>query len=737
MTKPLPPSSPHPAQPSSEPVSVHLKPGENLRISIDVHAAVRSGESGELDHPKPSLSQKISQIKLPAWTQKIHPTIAWVFWLAIAVFLLTRLIGLVQFPIFFYSDEAVPGVRISDLLDNDLRDQDNRLLPTFFLNDRKYNLGLSVYLLAIPHLLFGNHIWVSRGLTVLICLAGFIWVYKLIQQFYKLKYGWLGGLLLLAVPAWFLFSRFAIETPIMTTFYAGFLYYYMRYRQENPKYIYHALLLGAAAFYSYFPGQVIVVATALVLLILDFRYHWQNIKKTWPVILVLILLIIPLIRFMITQPDQYANRLTQYGSYMSTADPLMDKVFTYLSTYLYGLSPLFWFNPNAPEPVWWVMKGYSQLPLIFLPFLIWGMVQAVRKWRQPEMRLALVAWLVGPSAAALMDIEITRVLCMVIPGVVLTAIGFDHALNWLETRWKPSRWLAVLAAVGCLAASPLMLVDSLVNAPTWSTDYGRSGLQWGSRQLFAAAWRYHTTEPDTPIYISGAWSWQADVEMRFFVPDDSNIYMRNADEFIRAYDPNVNNIRFILLQSDYDNAVDSGRFCDTQIEGIISYPDGTPGFYVVRLPYCSGIEQVFEAEYEARLVLTTDSVMIDGMDVQIEHSTFANGTPDRLFDGNLDTFVTTDRLNPLVLVLHFPNAQTVSGYSLNLGSESMTITTTLTDQNGEQTVITTQVPASGNRQDDRVTFPTAEQVVDMRIEVLQDGLPDDSSIPCWEMILYH
>lgn len=737
-----PPSPSHPEASQTAAVQIKLGMGETARLRVDIrsNAAVPHVAADQPLKQRPQLkpfSKDWRRAEKPAWLRHLRPQIIWVFWGMLAVYLVTRIIGLEQYPIFFYSDEAVTAVRSMDLISNGLRDVYDRFLPTFFINDNKYSLGLTVYLITIPRMIFGNHIWLSRGLTVAIGLVGMFWVYRLLQDGYKLKYGWLGALALLAAPAWFLFSRLALETPVMTSFYAGFLYYYLRYRQQEPKDLYKAFFLGAAAFYTYFPGQLIMVATGVFLLISDLRYHWQQRRTLWPALLLLLALALPLIRFLITVPGEYLNRLDQYGSYLLSGLPVIQKMLTFIGNYFYALSPLYWFNPSAPNPIWWVMRGYSQLPLLLAPFWVWGFIQAFRKWRDPAMRMVIAAWFAGPIASALMNIEITRVLSMIIPGVIYIAIGLNHALQWLQPRWKPARWAPAVIAAGCLAASPLMLVDALRNAPTWFTEYDQDGLQWGSSQVFAEALQYHAQDPDTPIYISGAWTWQSEAEMRFFVPPGANIRMQNADSFIDTYDPTVNTIRFILMTEDYQRVVDSGRFCDIQTEDIILYPDGTPGFFITRLQYCPAIELVFEAERAARLTLASEEVLVEGISMQVEHSTIADGNIEKLFDGDINSYLRTDRLNPLVVVIHFPTAETLSGYNLTLGPEPFHIVTSVIDASGTQTVFTQDTPMVEDRQDVIVNFPASMQVTELHIEITLAGLSEFSSVHCWEVTLLH
>jgi hypothetical protein len=72
------------------------------------------------------------------------------FGLSIFTYLCTRFIGLVNFPIFFFTDEAVQTVLAADFVRDHLRNYDGDLLPTFFVNGGQYNLSTSVYLQVIP-----------------------------------------------------------------------------------------------------------------------------------------------------------------------------------------------------------------------------------------------------------------------------------------------------------------------------------------------------------------------------------------------------------------------------------------------------------------------------------------------------------------------------------------------------------------------------------------------------------
>ena len=64
--------------------------------------------------------------------------------------------------------------------------------------------------------------------------------------------------------------------------------------------------------------------------------------------------------------------------------------------------------------------------------------------------ILLIALLVAPSGAALVDVAITRLLVMVVPLALLTALGVNEALVWLSAKMKKNRLPAVSLALALL-----------------------------------------------------------------------------------------------------------------------------------------------------------------------------------------------------------------------------------------------------------------------------------------------
>ena len=94
------------------------------------------------------------------------------FALALGTYLLTRLIGLDRFPIYFFSDEAVQTVQAESFIRNGWTNSAGEFLPTYFQNGPFWNLSVSVYLQVIPYLLLGKSIFVNRAVSVLVTWLG-------------------------------------------------------------------------------------------------------------------------------------------------------------------------------------------------------------------------------------------------------------------------------------------------------------------------------------------------------------------------------------------------------------------------------------------------------------------------------------------------------------------------------------------------------------------------------------
>jgi len=75
---------------------------------------------------------------------------------SILLYAFTRLYRIADYPIYFFSDEAIQTTNAADLVRYHFRDAWGTFLPTYFENEFLFNISVSVYLQVLPFLLFGR-----------------------------------------------------------------------------------------------------------------------------------------------------------------------------------------------------------------------------------------------------------------------------------------------------------------------------------------------------------------------------------------------------------------------------------------------------------------------------------------------------------------------------------------------------------------------------------------------------
>ena len=218
-------------------VTIEMLPPEEPRPAAPIKSTLPRSERISFSPLRTTLSNIITRIShfMPGDGSKTISLEEILFGLAILVYLSTRLIGLTQFPIYFFTDEAIQTIQAQDFIHNGFRNGDQDLFPTYFVNGNQYNLSLSVYMQVIPYLIFGKSEEVTRGTAVFSTLIAAICIGLILKNIFKVKYWWAGTLLLSIAPAWFLHSRTAFETALMVSMYSGFIYFYLRLPVYPPK----------------------------------------------------------------------------------------------------------------------------------------------------------------------------------------------------------------------------------------------------------------------------------------------------------------------------------------------------------------------------------------------------------------------------------------------------------------------------------------------------------------------
>jgi hypothetical protein len=657
------------------------------------------------------------------------------FILAILVYLGTHLIKLDAFPIYFFTDEAVQTMLASDMLRDHGLNYDKEFLPTYFVNGNQYNLSTSVYLQVLPTILFNRSIDVTRGTAAMATLLAAFAVGLTMKRVFKSRFYWAATLLLLITPAWFLHSRTAFETALAVSFFAAFIYFYLLYRTENPKNLYPAMVMGALCFYSYSPAQVVMAVSAFLLLLSDIRYHWQNREVFLRAIGVGILLAIPYLRFLITHPDENYNHLVILQSYWVSDTSTLAKLQQFATNWLKGLDPGYWFVPNNADFVRHLMKGYGNLFRLSFPFLLFGIGLCFRYIKSSPHRALIILLLASPVGAALVEPGITRALFLVIPAVLLSIIGLNSILVWLERKHISHFLIALLLFTGMVSTDVYMLTDSLINGPTWFTDYGLGGMQWGAKQLFGKVGTNLKDHPNTKLIVSPSWANGTEVLSRFFQGDAGTFQLGSIDGYIESYKKIDPATEFVMIPEEYARALASPKFTDVKVDEILPYPDGSPGFFFVHLHYVDNIESVFAAETALyNLPVEGIATLPDGQTVKVQYSHLDMGQLYNLFDGDLNTVTRTEFANPFLINVTFSEPTLVSGITVRVGGVPTLVTVDLVLEGSDKPQhFEMQKGQTADPRDVVIDFGTIYPVTQAKIQVKSVNDTEPSHVHVWEI----
>jgi hypothetical protein len=661
---------------AAAPASVKATPAKTVAQTVAASpAATAAPHASSRSIPHPSSL---------AWLRPLDPQL---FVLAGLVFALTRLIGLERWPIYFFTDEAINPLLAAGFIRHGFTDGAGQLFPTYFANGQYLSLSISVYAQVIPYLFFGFSVIVTRAVPALIALSGTLAVGLILRDIFKLRFWWIGALILSITPAWFLHTRTAFEHPLWVAFYAWFLYFYLRYRLDKPRHLLTAFVCCALSFYSYNGAQLGIVATGVLLLISDARYHWRTLRRNPKLLMaaaaVLFIVALPFLRFYADHADETFKHLRILDSYWTQPISTGEKLDRLAHEYAFALSPDYWYAPDNPRDlIRHQMKGYGLLLPITLPFAILGLLICSRKFKSSPHRAVLIALLIAPMGGVLVATLVLRVLVLVIPAALLTSIGLVAVLEWIARRW-PYRPIA-LGTFAVLAGFNLfMLNDALTNGPTWYTDYGLNGLQYGGQQIFKEVQQVLRESPQTRVFVSPTWANGADALLQFFMPDELRVQIGNIDAYMFSPQPLDDHTLLVMTTDEYQRARVDPKFINVRIERTIPYPDGRDGFYFVRLNYSPHAAAIFAEEDAARRRPEQVEILLDGQTVQVVHSRLDIGPITSAFDGDPFTLVRTVVDNPFVIALTFPEPRPLTGVTLTTATMDFNAAITLTLATGE------------------------------------------------------
>jgi hypothetical protein len=656
------------------------------------------------------------------------------FLLSLLVYLLIRLIGLEKFPIYFFTDEAAQTILAQDFLRDGFKNYAGELFPTFFENGGKYNLGFSVYAQIIPLILFGRSIFVTRMVTVFFACLAATTLGLMLMDFFKVKQWWAGVMVLSMTPVWFLHSRTAFETALAVSLYTFFIYFYLLYRFKERKFLFLSLIFGALAFYTYSPMEPVVLITGLFLLFLDGPYHlrgkWFFLGGSG----FLVILSLPYIRFLFFHVYESVHQLQMLDSYWVATGTVSSKILSLFSEYFKGINPLFWYGDHADELCRHVMLGYGHIPRVMAPFLLIGLIVGLVRLKDPLFRILLAILLAAPFGASIVQLGITRILVLVIPASIYTAIGLSICIEWVSAKIKISpRVIILITFLALTIGNVWMVVDALSNGPLWFHDYSLEGMQYGARQIFPAVTKFLEKNPDRNIILSPSWANGTDLIARFMLSDPIPIELGSIDGYIANYREIPDKTTFIMIPDEYARFLASDKFTNSKLVQTLDYPDGNPGFFFVNLEYIPDIQERFRLEREARSALLVGSVEINGIIADIRFSRLDMGVIRQAFDGDFSTPIRTLEANPFVIELDFHESIQVGEIRLKVGGTTTKTTLYLETPDGSHYQLGNFADEESQPQEVVFTFDHPVDIKYLRLEIKSVYDQEPAHVHLWEV----
>ena len=196
-------------------------------------------------------------------------------------------------------------------------------------------------------------------------------------------------------------------------------------------------------------------------------------------------------------------------------------------------------------------------------------------------------------------------------------------------------------------------------------------MQWGAKQLFADTIpQYLQKYPETKIAVSPIWANGTELFPQFFLNSEQQkrVFMRNYDYYSFDKRELTEDTLLIMPDNEYQKTVSNPKFKILKTENVIPYPDGTPGFYLLRLSYSDQADEIFRKEKEERKKPVSDELEINEELVKVTHSRLDIGPLKSLVDGDTFTLIRGMEANPFVMEFQFPKPKTMKGISLDLGS---------------------------------------------------------------------
>jgi len=340
--------------------------------------------------------------------------------------LFIRIVGLGSIPRGFTPDEASQAYSAFSLLKTDKDEWGVSWPVTSFKSFLDYKSPLQTYLMIPSIAIFGLNEFAARLPSAIFGSLAIISAYFLSSKLAEnRKVGLLTSAVLAFSPWAIQFSRMALEANLAVFFITGGLYLFLS--SDKKSYILPlSAIFFAVSLYSYHAAKLFVPLLLINLLVIFHKKLFRQKKTLLVSILIGLFIAFPLFTNLLGQDSKRGqdllitnisieklsglNDIIFYSDLYKT-NQLLPRVFhnkvtlilnDFFTNYASYFSLHFWFLEGGREITYSVIPGRGLLFLIFLPFLIFGVVGIVKSNLPAQNKKLLIAWLLlAPIPASL------------------------------------------------------------------------------------------------------------------------------------------------------------------------------------------------------------------------------------------------------------------------------------------------------------------------------------------------
>ncbi len=372
-----------------------------------------------------------------------------------------------EIPHGFFCDEADIGNNAYSLATTG-KSVHGSSFPVFFtgLNDGKNPVMIYT---AIPFVALGGLNEASvRTTAAFYGVLGIIAIFYLAASLFRIEIGLLAALMLAVSPWHFHFSRIGFETIASVTWITASMLF-LQLSLKNIRYLWLAAFSLIAAFFSYTAPKLYIAPLLLAFLIINIRdtKHWLKQFYFWRIAIVSILILTLMVYFAL-QNSYFFSRWHQV--YQETTP-----VLNYMKSYVNHFSLDFLFLTGEIDFEGQYLKrhsvsGVGQLYLFQLPFILFGIVFGLRKYRK-ETLFVIALTILYPLGTIFTDVkpQACRSLVGMIPFQIFTASGIYFFVMLI--RRPAIRIAAIIVCVSLFVASVGHFAKAYAKYPEYSSGY--------------------------------------------------------------------------------------------------------------------------------------------------------------------------------------------------------------------------------------------------------------------------